>query len=90
MLVPTNSKGQSDKQKVIYRKALNLPYGGQRTFQIGIWYYPILERNNEKQLKMMKDAHIDLIHHTNKIEIGIDTEEDNLRMLRLAHKYGIK
>lgn len=68
---------------------------GQRTqisardvVQVGIFWPPVWEQTNLKQYRLIKKAHVDYVE--NVLGSLLDTEERNLKMLRLAEKTGLK
>lgn len=57
-------------------------------FQIGIFWPPVWEHTNLKQYKIIEDANVTYIQ--NVLGSLLDTEERNLKMLRLAGKCNLR
>ncbi len=57
-------------------------------FSIGIFWPPVWEHTTDTQYKWIKEAHIDFIENVKNADLF--TEEQNLRMLELADRYGFR
>ncbi|CAG4999862.1 hypothetical protein DYBT9275_02329 [Dyadobacter sp. CECT 9275] len=57
-------------------------------FKIGIFWPPVWKYTNDEQYKILSETHVDIVQNVSSTDLN--TQEKNLRMLELAHKYGMK
>ncbi len=75
---------------IIFSVSVQLTYGQSQKdeFTISIFWPPVWKHTNDAQYKTLSESHVDCIQNVSSTDLN--TLEKNMKMLELAHKYGMK